>query len=581
MRRARILLVIVGVVAASSMMLPGHVENLIIVGGSNIVAIAWPQGATITYYHNNQTGPGLVNMSVGSTPVAAIDNAMQTIGAASGLTFVSGGTTGITDVGVDGTNLVTFANTTANQAAVGGAVAVAIFTYSTTTGIISESDIVFNPSQGFSTTGLGSAQDVESVAAHECGHFVGQEHTPCMHATMFPFNGNGNTFNRTLAADDIAGLRTLYPGSWPAQLGTISGTVQRGPGQPVFGGHVVVQDAITGECVTGGVTLADGTFSITSIRPGVFNLFVEPLDGPFPANGLAGAYWNPVAYDTTFRTTILGGASNPRAVGLKAGQTKNVGTITVAGPTPTVSPAFISLTNSPGGFSSGAGLAATAAAGYSQYIAIGGPGMNTYPDSAFSFEGPFLSITGPSTSSGVAGPGLAFKIFPMSIASNTPEGGYSIRITYNGETAFLTGVIDVTQPSPQAWAQPYLSSCSGSMGPVTLSASGNPTLGNLGFSMNVSGTVGGNTGYLFLSLVPDASSLPGSTCQAGLDINNLLVPFPGQAYALSVGTTSLPAPIPNDPALMGLTFYAQFAAEDVGAPMFNLGVSNPLALHVR
>lgn len=169
----------------------------------------------------------------------------------------------------------------------------------------------------------------------------------------------------------------------------------------------------------------------------------------------------------------------------------------------------------------------------------------------------------------------------ISIANNTPPGGYSIRIATNGETAFLTGVIDVTAATPLAWAQPYLTSCTGSMGPVTLSASGNPTLGNAGFSMSVGGTVGGNVGYLFLSLIPAAATLPGSSCRTGVDVNNLLVPFPGQIYALTMGTTTLPVPVANDPALAAITFYAQFAAVDPGAPMFNLGISNPLALHVR
>jgi len=574
------MLLVVATVVASSVMLRGHVENLVNAGG-NIVPIAWPQGATITYRHNNQTGPGLANMTAGSNPVAAVNSALQSVATASGLTFVDGGSTTVTDVGVDGTNLVTFATTTANLAAVGGAVAVTIFTYNTSTAVITEADIVFNPGQVFSTTGATNGQDVESVAAHEGGHFVGQEHSPCMHATMFPFNGNGNTLNRTLSSDDLAGLRSLYPGSSASSFGAISGTVQRGPGQPVFGAHVVAQDAITGEAVTAAVTLSNGSFSIKSLRPGVYNILVEPLDGPFPAAALAGPVWTPASYDTTFRSMIVGGTATPTAYGMKAGFTKNIGTITVSGPTPTVSPSFLSLTNIPNGFSSGAGLAASAAAGYSQWLVIGGPGMNSYPDSAFGFEGPFLTITGPSSSSGNAGPGLDFKIFPISIPTNTPPGGYTIRVSNGGETAYLTGAIDVTSTNLQAWVQPYLARCIGSMGPVTLSASGNPTLGNLGFSMTVSGTVGGNTGYLFLSLVADVSTLPGSTCQSGMDINSLLVPFPGIAYGLSVGTTTLPSPIPNDPALVGLTFYAQFAAEDVGAPMFNLGISNCLALHVR
>ncbi|MAG56725.1 MAG: hypothetical protein CMJ83_10580, partial [Planctomycetes bacterium] len=105
--RALRFLIVVAALAAAPLFLHGHVEQRINTSGG-VVALSWPQGATITYRINNQTGPGLPNMTAGSNPSTAIDSAFSTIGAASGLNFVNGGTTSVTSVGTDGINLVTF-----------------------------------------------------------------------------------------------------------------------------------------------------------------------------------------------------------------------------------------------------------------------------------------------------------------------------------------------------------------------------------------------------------------------------------------------------------------------------------------
>lgn len=569
----------VAAVVTVTVSLFGHANNLVTLTGGSVVATKWPQGATVTYRIHNQTATA-PNIVSGSNPIGAIDNAFAQASAATGLTFVNGGTTAASTVGVDGTNLVTFANTPGNLTAVGSAVAVAVFTYNTTTGEITESDIVFNPAQMFSTTGTSTAQDIESVAAHEVGHACGQEHSPICHATMFPFNGPGNTLNRTLASDDRAGLRSLYPPAG-SNDGSVSGQVRRGAGMPVYGAHVVLEEVTTGRAISGGVTRSNGWVNIAAVPPGVYRVFAEPLDAPFPAAGLSGSVWTPGSYDTSFRPDYFGGTANPTLYAVKANTNTSLGALTVAGPAPTVDLTFAGLTSSPTGFTSGAGLPVSTTPGYSQYMVIGGPAVDTIPDSAFSLEGPFVSITGPSTLTNMVA-GIPFKIFPISVPNNTPPGGYTARVWSGGQTAFMTGVLDV-QPgaSPQAWAQPYVTSpCAGSMGPVVLSANGQPTLGNGAFTMTATNTVGGFTGYLFLSLVQDAATI-WAGCVAALDINALLIPFPGLPYPLMNGSTTFPTPVPNDPALQGITIYCQFAAEDPGAAQLFLGISNGLAVHIE
>ena len=55
--------------------------------------------------------------------------------------------------------------------------------------------------------------DLQSIITHECGHFLGMAHSGDMNATMYAFYTMGATSMRTLTADDIGGLCSIYPPS--------------------------------------------------------------------------------------------------------------------------------------------------------------------------------------------------------------------------------------------------------------------------------------------------------------------------------------------------------------------------------
>jgi hypothetical protein len=97
---------------------------------------------------------------------------------------------------------------------------------------------------------------------------------------MFPIAFTaGSTADRTLKADDIAGIGDIYPrnDARSRRLGSISGRVTKN-GSGVFGAHVVAFNPTTGVLVGGFSLSDDGAFSIAGLEPGAYVLRVEPLD---------------------------------------------------------------------------------------------------------------------------------------------------------------------------------------------------------------------------------------------------------------------------------------------------------------
>jgi hypothetical protein len=161
------------------------------------------------------------------------------------------------------------------------------------------------------------AYDLESLLAHEIGHWFGLDHSAVWRALMFPFAPPPGQFlgdrptaqapDGPLSDDDRAGIRLLYPDPNDAvNVGAIRGRVL--PANPfalaeipapspgavvtgIFGAHVVALDADTGAVIAG--TLGgwscdvlnsslqfDGSFDIERLPVGHnYTIYAEPLVG--------------------------------------------------------------------------------------------------------------------------------------------------------------------------------------------------------------------------------------------------------------------------------------------------------------
>jgi hypothetical protein len=199
------------------------------------------------------------------------------------------------------------------------------FTFDTVTGAIVESDVFFNTAFPWSTSGAATAFDLQSVATHEIGHFVGLGHSAlgetelaagtgrrvlAAASVMFPIAfGPGNTLDRTLRPDDIAGVSAAYPdGGFERDTGSLRGRVRLGP-RGVFAAHVAAFNRRTGDLVGGLTFNTEGEFTIEGLSPGTYVVRAEPLD-----DASTDSFFDDPGIDVGFRATI-----HDRAVAVPAG----------------------------------------------------------------------------------------------------------------------------------------------------------------------------------------------------------------------------------------------------------------------
>jgi hypothetical protein len=159
----------------------------------------------VTYYLNPTNLDGLSATAIeGALATGANSWAQQS---RASFSFAYGGRSTQTTTTYDSVNLVVFRN-----ASSGSAIAT---TYSWFSGSqIIDADIVFWDG-GFmfftGSSGCSGGFYVEDIAAHEFGHALGLGHSTSTSATMYPSVSTCATGNRTLDADDIAGVESLYP----------------------------------------------------------------------------------------------------------------------------------------------------------------------------------------------------------------------------------------------------------------------------------------------------------------------------------------------------------------------------------
>lgn len=403
----------------------------------------WPS-MPVSYWINQQGSPQISNGS----DFAAVQAAFQTWQSipTADIRFNYQGTTTTGSVGYDGMNLVTFVD---SSVPLGSTTIAATFSfYGTVVGSdgsfgygTQESDIAFNTTFSFSTSGETGKYDIQSVLTHEIGHFLGLDHAAMVSSVMVPFAIPTQLDQRTLSYDDIAGVMEIYPKNLPA-TGKISGTVQYS-GSTVFGVNVVAVDA-NGTAVVSTLSRPDGTYTLQFVPPGTYRLYAEPLDNPVTPQNLSAFYQNA---QTGFGTTYSGnvatlGAARALTVTANATSTAN---FQMLPPSPTglnfTRPAFgvrlgrgISGILTAGGYDLTAGVHFSAS---SPGIYLGTPSGTCSDSITTDCFGGQVSIVGPTSAK-----------MDISIDPATALGPKGVEVSRNGDPSILSGGIVVTDPAP-------------------------------------------------------------------------------------------------------------------------------------
>jgi uncharacterized protein (TIGR03437 family) len=228
----------------------------------------------------------------------------------------------------DGKHVITFADDAYTRSYTSGILAVTRTT-AFLDGTVIDTDILFSPMAEFSTTSASGTYDFQSILTHELGHALGSNHTNILSATMFWSTPTQETHQRTLDADDIAFVSTLYPAAGGTGYGTLSG-VTTVSGAPLLGGALTAVDPFTGITIGGISSVSDGSFSI-QVPPGNYFLYVEPATN---LNLNLASTLIPIVVFTSFQTGFAGGNAQPTLFPVNSGDNITANINAAAGLTP-------------------------------------------------------------------------------------------------------------------------------------------------------------------------------------------------------------------------------------------------------
>lgn len=283
-------------------------------------------------------------------------------------------------------------------------------------GRIVDADVLFNGRNfSFTTSGESGRFDVQDVATHELGHLLGLDHSGVCGATMYPYVDTRVILHRSLALDDHAGMRHMYPAS---SFATLSGRIVRaGTSSGVSGAHVWARDA-DGRVAGAILTADDGGFTIEGLDAGSYTVLVDALDQPVSSANLGG---NQVI-ETDFAPRLLGGAT------VGTGQGANLGTFGVE------AAVGVQLGRVSDDFPQ------RLVRGADTVHLVRGAGL--VPGSALLASDPGLALTGVTWN----GTSVAFT---ASTPAGAALGHVDLEVvTPDGERDFLVGGLEVTPPDP-------------------------------------------------------------------------------------------------------------------------------------
>jgi hypothetical protein len=195
---------------------PSHLGTCddITTDSSNYGLTGWHLPSTIKWKLNASTVPTkYLTADVAHDAIVAAFNTWTA--ADSAKKFSYDGTTGAKNARLDGTNAVLWGRLSAST------IAVTYVWYYTSTHVVAEIDMVFNKRYPWAIFAGGEecqyspdAYDLQDIATHEIGHWVGLDdlyNDSDADLTMYGFGAGGELKKRTLGTGDISGVNAVAP----------------------------------------------------------------------------------------------------------------------------------------------------------------------------------------------------------------------------------------------------------------------------------------------------------------------------------------------------------------------------------
>lgn len=326
----------------------------------------------------------------------------------------------------DGVSLVTIAQTPENLLLFGedaDTVSARTRIFFNRRGYITEADIVLNPYQQFSTDGSFGTFDFEATLTHEIGHLLGLDHSSVTGATMNEHQGKNGVYNlsafssRTLAEDDLAGIRALYGANSAGEncCGTLAGKLLSAGGKAAKNFQVWAEEAESGRVAAGVLTNADGVYRVEGLRSGQYKIYTQDFGGETGKS---------FSVEELGEVNVVNGKTQTLSKKLKSA-TKDFDVRYI-------------------GFNAQVSeLAVPVNGGKSYLIYVGGKNLDAGKVS-IGFNSPYISVTPRSLTDHKYDADISVISFEISVAAETPLGEYSFFVKSAGEAAeFAVGSLTV------------------------------------------------------------------------------------------------------------------------------------------
>lgn len=325
----------------------------------------------------------------------------------------------------DGINLITISQTAENLLLFNGETsdnAARTRVFFNRKGNITEADIVFNPYTRFTTDGSFGTYDFEAVLTHELGHLLGLEHSDVLAATMFANQGKNGVYNlqsfspRTLSADDISGIRSIYGANLEETdcCGSISGNISGLGKIPAKNFKVFAEDAQTGNFIAEVLTDKEGNYVFNGLTAGNYILRSKSAET------------NNSAVEEIGNVEVTAGNNSEINKKIKPRQKK-------------FDLQFIGFNGQI------ANLAVPLNPGKSYVVYVAGKNLDVANLTA-AVNSPFIKVNPKSFVSHDYGSEISVVSFEVILNPNVPKGDYSISLTdKNGNSDYLFGCLSVEE----------------------------------------------------------------------------------------------------------------------------------------